>query len=319
MSCASATQSEDKFEFHIFQDDEAEEEEEEHSQDINLEKIMQMTEAQDQQQCLQNLKEDKILDKLLLVEDDDDDGNNNDDDHHKEYGNIMALANDVAAAETANLLLPEEHQANFVDFDEFNICLNNILNDEDVDVEAELSPSIVIGEAISSNEVVDQMFKVNESNTSPMPMLESSMYSNVNTSSSSSGSSIHSGGQLVGGNDLLNMVQFEHMEFCFETELNDSHTTATTAIDDNTATSKRLHYNHHDYLNEDNIDLLSRLETRNAVQPPATAVSASVTTTTTSANANDGDVDVDEVNDGTPTALNNVINRNSHSIVNIFQ
>lgn len=313
MSCASATQSEDKFEFNIFQDDEAEEEEE-HSQDINLKKIMQMTEAQDQQQCLQNLKEDKILDNLLLV-DDDDDGNNNDDDHHKEYGNIMTLANDVAAAETANLLLPEEHQGNFVDFDEFNICLNNILNDEDVDVEAELSPSIVIGEAISSNDVVEQMFKVNESNTSPMPILESSMYSNVNTSSSSSGSSIHSGGQLV-GNDLLNMVQFEHMEFCFETELNASHT-ATTAIDDNTSTSKRLNYNHHDYLNEDNIDLLSRLETRNAVQPPATAVSASVTTTTTSANANDGDVD--EVNDGTPTALNNAINRNSHSIVNIFQ
>uniref|UniRef100_A0A1I8Q8Q8 Nuclear receptor coactivator 6 TRADD-N domain-containing protein n=1 Tax=Stomoxys calcitrans TaxID=35570 RepID=A0A1I8Q8Q8_STOCA len=363
--CASALQTEDKFEIYIFQDDE--EEAEEHSRDKNFSRIMQMTaEAQDNQ-CLESQQEDKTLEKLVLIEDndgDDDDVGNVEnyadvkssyheigDSEADEPEELMSLANEMAAAEAANLLLPE-HQANFVDFDEFNICLNNILNDDDVDAEAELSPSMVISEAITATTTttsnqLDQLFKVNKCNYTTSPMATSSttildsMYSNINTSSCS-GSSNSGGGGVSGqlaNDDLLNMVHFEHMDFSFDSELNEhvprTATTATAlataelvaATSSSSCISKNMHFiqsgGHHDYHNVNNLELA-----RNAMQTQAfnstATVSASVTTTTTAVNVNDNgdDVEVDDDDedddDETQTALN-VIKRNSHSIVNIFQ
>lgn len=159
MSCASAASSEDKFEFYIFQDGD-----EENSIDLQQNEDLSLAETQD------NLS-------LNSLDDDDNDDIDNEQktssklkkidgkDNYEKYSNIasfgvepddlLAIANDVTPDETENLLLPE-HRTNFVDFDEFNICLNNILND-DVDSELELSPSMVMTETITTE--VDEMFK----------------------------------------------------------------------------------------------------------------------------------------------------------------
>lgn len=386
MSCASAIGTEDNYDFYVFQDDEDDdndvevhEGDEQHSQDINFSTILHMPEAQDQQQ---NDKSDGSL--VVLVEeesDDDDDADRNvigeavveldnvrrtafagyteaddvgiviDD---SEPDELMAnLANDEAAAETANLLLPEERQTNFVDFDEFNICLNNILNDDDVDVEAELSPSIVIDDALAANHDVDHIFKMNSSkNTSTMQHnLLDGMYSkNLNTGGSSSSSNVGAHdmhNNILGNhrNDMLNMVQFEHMEFSFDSELSEHAETATTpsAVNDvhdpnYNQSSKKVSFM--EFLKEDNlVDHIPRMDVKNPLHTSATAtVSASVTATTNASsspssssnnkinmknNVEGGDNDdSDSINvvagDDTRRALN-AIKRNNHSIVNIFQ
>lgn len=266
---------------YIFQDDE------ENSQDISISRSIHITEAQDNQYLRSH--DEKFLGQL--VEDVNSSYNTDEPDE------LMALANDVTAAETANLLLPE-HQANFVDFDEFNICLNNILND-DVDADPELSPSMMADTMSTAD--VDQMFKVNsvnrKSNKTPIMSLPSDSSNNNNNNIINNSSSPHSSSEL--STDILNMVQFEHIEFNFESELGHAATTSSSP------SSNKMHFENggYNFMTEESLGLnLVDAATCNSTA----TVSASVTTT-----ANNTD-------DDTQTALN-VIKRNSHSIVNIFQ
>lgn len=346
MSCASAAGTEDKFEFYIFQDDE------ENSQDLRENTDLPMAETQD---------------NLSIISLDDDDDSDNDEpksfnklEKYKEKHNyekyrsitsfgddepvdLLALANDVTADETANLLLPEQ-QPNFVDFDEFNICLNNILND-DVDSELELSPSVVMADTLASE--VDEMFKVNNmmkkhetishtSTTSLSPMDKN--ISSISSSSSSNCSSLQHIEHIPQSNnnnnnnhkhndDLFNMVHFDdHMEFSFSPEL-DNATTITTTNKHNSNNNNNNNRNKQEFHNlphghnyivdpidsHDDLDfnMVDPIDIESTCNSTAT-VSASVTTTTN--HEDDDDEDTTR-----HTALNNVIKRNSHSIVNIFQ
>lgn len=183
MSCASANGSEDKFEFYIFQDDDndnldnemmMEDVHEENSQDLkNLKTDPTMAETQDDKNYKQTIKhKEDVYDDKDYAHDKEDVKSTNEN-YSNSYQSItsliaddepvddlLSLANDdVNAVETANLLL-SEHQPNFVDFGEFNICLNNILNDEEVDSQLELSPSVVMSDTLTTNDV-EELFKVN--------------------------------------------------------------------------------------------------------------------------------------------------------------
>ncbi|XP_046802825.1 probable serine/threonine-protein kinase DDB_G0282963 [Lucilia cuprina] len=293
---------------------------------------------------------------------------------------LLALANDDATAvETANLLL-SEHQPNFVDFDEFNICLNNILND-DVDSQLQLSPSEVISNTLTTAEV-DELFKVNidikdkSLNQMSTKTLNEKNVCSINSSSSSSSSSRSNSSnsslqhyhhqhlrQHHHNNDeddnLLNMVQFDdHMDFTFSSEL-ESNSTNITSTNTSTATnhlttsinnanykvsaissrhSLTLHGHnyavdknnvHHQIKFDNNNDDDDDLDLNMMVDPisiqstcnSTATVSASLTTTANTSHMNTINDDDDDDDNETPqeTALNNVIKRNSHSIVNIFQ
>lgn len=286
MSCASASGSEDNFEINIFQEDDDYSQDEDNFQEFKtiLSTDPKMAETHDiNQYRTMNCNE---------VFEDDNDGNDTalfnkqqqsnhlKDDYNSYTGmasfcdqpvdDLLALANDDATAvETANLLLAE-HQPNFVDFDEFNICLNNILN-EDVDSQLELSPSVVISDTLTTVEV-DDLFKVNsdfKNNKSQTHMTISTFNENNSSKTNSNNScnsssdstshktSAHTHKQMPQTNlndhgtdnmdqadenhddedddddDLLNMVQLnDHMDFSFSSELENTTcvTSFTTAI-----------------------------------------------------------------------------------------
>lgn len=333
LSCASATGSEDKFEYFIFQDSDNS------SQDQEIvNKDPSMAETHDNQYREWNHHPDDDEETML--------NNKQNDIKAKEcYENfqsiasfggepvdeLLALANaDATAVETANLLLSSEHQQNFVDFDEFNICLNNILN-EDVDPQMDLSPSAVMAETLTTAEV-DDLFKVNIDlrnksidSTTPASINENVNINSISGSSNKSNTILNSetlsqmnkDNNIISDdsdNDLLGMVQFnDHLDFIM-------HTNASSSMNE-----MRNDLPHgHNYLVDNNnvrnvIDVVDNDLDVNIIMDPisvqsATAtVSASVTTTTSNNNDNDNDVTQEAA------ALNNVMKHNSHSIVNIFQ
>lgn len=346
MSCASATGSEDKFEYFIFQDDD------ENSQDQEIvTKDPSMAETHDNQYRKWNHNADDEEERMLYKRQNE----INTKECYENFQNIasfggepvdelLALANDDATAvETANLLLSSEHQQNFVDFDEFNICLNNILN-EDVDPQLDLSPSVVMSDSLTTAEV-DELFKVNidlrnKSIDSATPAsLNDKDVSSISGSSNKSNSILHNEtlSQMNNGNnsadnntdtnDLLGMVQFnDHMDFSFSSDLDNNIMDTNTTNTINNKMGHDLPHGHNYVIDKNNIRNVVDVDGNdldiNMIGDPinvqsicnsSATVSASVTTATRN-NNNDDDNDVTQ-----ETALNNVMKHNSHSIVNIFQ
>lgn len=389
MSCASATGSEEKFEFYIFQDDDYEDEE--NSQDLKkLNTDPSEAETHDNQYRTINRKElydnekgkeandMEVINKEHQQQQQINDMKNNYNNYQsiatfgdEPVDDLLALANDDATAvETANLLL-SEHQPNFVDFDEFNICLNNILN-VDVDSQLELSPSVVISDTLTTAEV-DELFKVNMDvknkslNQMSTTTSNKKTISSINSSSSTSNSICsssknnfpnlqislfnHHTANDENEEDLLNMVQFDdHMDFSFSSEFERNTTNSSLNATNNTTNvttfsnnAFKYHENsitprhsltHHgnSHINDKNtthnIDNNDDLDFNMMVDPiniqstcnPTATVSAPLTTTAATSNINiHHDVDKDDNDTQQETALNNVIKRKSHSIVNIFQ
>lgn len=208
---------------------------------------------------------------------------------------LLALGDDV----TANLLLPEIQPSTaldcstFGDFDEFNMCLNNMLNDDDVH---DLSPSAVIADTISTE--VEQMFDTtvskydeNKSDANSSMAAEKQNNNYVN-------------GQVVSAElDLLNMVPLDDhtADYNFTNEFIDRKNTTTAG---NSSTSNIIYTTHgkHEFVVDADLDL-NIMETINEESSTCNSSVSTVSASITTENS---------------TALN-VIKRNNKSIVNIFQ
>lgn len=353
MSCASATVTEDELQYFIYHDD---------NDDVATNGLDDLTTAtttttavaykrhpkKAETQAMKALEhssdeelfEQKLdsanLGKLVVPQnrfvqvhaayrnDDEDDIDDKEEDDVEEPVELLALANnDVNAVETAQLLLSNENQtSNFVDFNEFNLCLNNMLNDDDVvDVNGAvaiidpiLSPSQVLSDSMGLD--VEHILKVNVVEHSKLKRTTSDLISvspcNItnhtasNTTMSSSNSSTTPNHNIDDVNDDELYQSLLHL---------DHHQQQQQHLGLTTFSANRFDKQNSAY--SGNNANLSALSAANQSTIPINTTTNTIPQKIAKAAGGSSSMQESSRNP-TPTALN-VIQHNSHSIVNIFQ